>query len=343
MNHEFWQPLDPQTPIEGLVPFTALLLPERGESGIIAHYAYNPEAGAVAPYVMQYQRTHSPAARLTRLSLSREAVIGTKAADLLGTSRVSVLPLPPVQWSRRGRPWRGRAVAASLAAALVAAATLVFGGTTGAWWFLPLAAAAFGLVWWTAVERLPMRILAPGDLQLDRSNVVEYARGRLRGERPEIRSREQRRAAIIERVEQIKADYGRLSTDIIYRIENAALFDTADPVTTRFQTALISFDTNQDQGLNRLEELAGEVEVTFAVAQDHAETVGLHHLPEGNRDAARRASNAARLAERATTDGERIASMHQVARILDSLALYYLPRVNPKTFAIEAPPTTDNA
>lgn len=338
MDYEFWQPLDPETEIRNLIPFSALLLPETGEAGIIAEYFHNPDSAATTPYTMNYQRLPSQASRSTRLILPRDATVGEKARQLLGTDAVFILPLPPVQWSRRGRPWRGRPVAAALAAALTGAATLIFGGTTGAWWFLPLAALAFGLVWLTAVERMPMRILAPGDLELDRSNVVEYARGRLRGERPEIRSREQRRAAILERVEQIKADYGRLSTDIIYRIENSALFDSSDPTTAQFQTALITFDGDDGTDLARLEELAGEVEVRFAVAQDHAETLGLHHLPRENRDTARRASNAARLAERATTDGERVASMRQVARILDSLALYYLPRVNPETLAIEAPP-----
>ncbi|WP_040282984.1 hypothetical protein [Tessaracoccus massiliensis] len=77
------------------------------------------------------------------------------------------------------------------------------------------------------------------------------------------------------------------------------------------------------------------MELTFNVAQANAERLGLEHLPEGARSDARRAGKAARLAAGATTPGERQASLAQVKRILDSLALYYLPTLVER-LAIEA-------
>lgn len=337
MPRDFWTPLDPETRIEMLpLPFTALILTDDDDSGIIAEYIINPNSDAASRYAMRYQRAPG-AGRTTVAQLKTDARLGEMATQLMAGRDVTIVGLPPIQWSRRGEPWRGRTPAALILAVIAGALTLWLGGETGAWWFLPITAAVFAMIWFLAAERLPMRILAPGDLQLDRTNVVEYAQGRLAGERPELRSLEERRASITARVDQIKEEFGRLGTDVVYRIENSALFDSSDPITERFQTALITWDTNTDETISTLEELAGDVEVSFAVAQDHAETVGMNHLPETARDAARRATNAARLAERASTEGERTASLRQVARILDSLALYYLPTISPETLAIEAP------
>lgn len=146
-----------------------------------------------------------------------------------------------------------------------------------------------------------------------------------------------RRKLAFERVATIQSAYLALREDIVERIERPALFDPAVPATAEFEAALVAFqDVTQDTPTERVDELASEVEVTFNVAQANAERLGLAHLPEDVRDDARRAAKAARLAQGATTEGERVASLHQVKRILDSLALYYLPTLNER-LSIEAP------
>ncbi|MBK7819627.1 MAG: hypothetical protein IPJ61_00760 [Tessaracoccus sp.] len=128
------------------------------------------------------------------------------------------------------------------------------------------------------------------------------------------------------RVAEVRATYGRMLTDVAYRIENAALFDTAVPTTRQFETAMamwadVSASTPDDEVARR----AAMAVLAFDTARAHAETVGLAHLPAQARDRARRAAGAARLARAAATDAERAAAQDQVVRILRPLALYYLP------------------
>lgn len=182
----------------------------------------------------------------------------------------------------------------------------------------------------------PTRILNPGEYELDGSNIVAYARTRLTGETPTVRTSRDRRAVALNRVDEIKEEYGELLSDIVYRIDYPALFDTAVPATEQFQTALVRLDqAGENPPLDTLESLVNDLEISYSVARDNAETLGARHLPEHARDDARRASKAARLAANAGTEGERLASLAQVRRILGSLALYYLPTVDDETLAIE--------
>ena len=127
-----------------------------------------------------------------------------------------------------------------------------------------------------------------------------------------------------ERVAVVRAAYGELRGDVVYRIENSALFDGAFPPTADFQVALALWD---EASLDA-EALARDVETTFATARARAEELGLGHLPETARGPARRAAKAA---ETALADGpgpEREAARRRVAEILGSLALYYLPPID---------------
>lgn len=134
------------------------------------------------------------------------------------------------------------------------------------------------------------------------------------------------RDAAVARVADVRALYGRMLTDIAYRIENAALFDSAVPTTRAFETALVLWaDVTAATPSAEVLRRAGVVKVTFDTARTHAETVGLAHLPQQARDQARRAAAAARLARKGSTPAERAAALEQVVRILRSLALYYLP------------------
>lgn len=127
-----------------------------------------------------------------------------------------------------------------------------------------------------------------------------------------------------DRVQVVKSEYGRLLTDICYRIENSALFDAAVAETSRFQVALLSWDPDATDA----ERLAIEVESSFAAARRHAEELGWDHLPTTAREPARRARLAAITALGDGPEGERAAARGRVADILGSLALYYLPPVD---------------
>lgn len=126
-----------------------------------------------------------------------------------------------------------------------------------------------------------------------------------------------------ERVTVVEAEYGRLLADIVYRIENSALFDAAVAETTRFQVSLITWESVGDEAA------ATEVEEAFFAARHKAEQLGLGHLPETARDKAGRAVKAAETALAAEHPGEREAAGRSAAQLLASLALYYLPVVDP--------------
>ncbi len=137
------------------------------------------------------------------------------------------------------------------------------------------------------------------------------------------------RDAAVARVADVRAMYGRMLSDVAYRIENSALFDPAVPTTDQFERALaIWADVTDATPAPEVVRLAAAVKVTFDTARAHAETTGLGHLPEAVRSEGRRAASAARLASNAGTPGERDAAWEQVNRILSSLALYYLPDVD---------------
>lgn len=130
-----------------------------------------------------------------------------------------------------------------------------------------------------------------------------------------------------DRVGVVKAAYGELMGDIVYRIENSALFDAAHPTTNRFQVALLSWDPLSGNAAR----MAAEIEDTFAEARRDAERLGLDHLPMTARSSARRAAKAATTALSEAPAAERAAALARAEDILGSLALYYLPTVDRST------------
>lgn len=148
------------------------------------------------------------------------------------------------------------------------------------------------------------------------------------------------RDAAMARVAEIRALYGRMLADIAYRIENSALFDSGVPTTRQFETALalcsdITPITSDEETIRR----CATVTVAFETARAHAETVGLLHLPQTARGAARRAAGAARLARSSTSEAERDAAQARVVSILRSLALDRLPDPEALPRAITPPPS----
>lgn len=133
-------------------------------------------------------------------------------------------------------------------------------------------------------------------------------------------------SAAMARVDGVKEEYGELSSDIVYRIENSALFDDTVALTRQFTLLLMRWEDELPHAeASALERLAMEVRLAFDTARQHAEAVGVSHLPRTARAKAERAVKAAQLALHAATDGEREAASEQLARILDGIALHYLP------------------
>lgn len=129
-----------------------------------------------------------------------------------------------------------------------------------------------------------------------------------------------------ERVDVVTAAYGALLADIVYRIENSALFDAAVPASQRFQIALVTWDPDAPDAAA----LATEVEESFAAARSHAEQLGLSHLPAAAQSPARRAAKALTAALAEGNPAEREAAARAAAGMLSGLSLYYLPVVDPQ-------------
>lgn len=128
-------------------------------------------------------------------------------------------------------------------------------------------------------------------------------------------------------VSEAKESYGALASDIIYRIENAALFDPSVELTKQYHLLLMRWeDEGPRLSAEEAKRLALEIRLAFDTARRHAESVGMSHLPRTARATAARAVKAAHLARSATTDGERAVATSHVVRLLGTLTLYYLPR-----------------
>lgn len=272
--------------------------------------------------------------------VDRDSSIKKEARKLLGDADdIRAMALPAVIW-REDRLFSVRNMAALLATALVTSIVLMLSSNGGLFYAAVMAGGAAGVFVRRQFKRgNELTILAPDRLGITMETVLPYALTREQGKLwvPPTLGGDRRQLAF-SRVDAIRDSYLALREDVAYRIENPALFDPAVPATAEFEAALVAFeDVNDSTRTIDVDALASEVEVTFNVAQANAERLGLMHLPEHARSDARRAGKAARLAAGATTEGEREASLTQVKRILDSLALYYLPTLD-ETLAIEAPP-----
>lgn len=264
--------------------------------------------------------------------------VGTVARHLVGPA-ARVVSMPPVVWRRSRFKLLGIAVAV-LVPVLSALTILIFDiGFDSLSWVLPAVIAAAVVAGFGLVQSKPKpTILAPAYLGLTEENVLDFALAHEHGQLWIPPQGGDRRVLAERRVAHIRDEYLRLRSDIVYRIECSALFDPAVPTTAEFEASLVAYDDGQSHvAVDRLDALATDVEIAFNVAKQHAERRSLEHLPPGARDEGRRAAKAARLAADAGSEGERKAALTQVRRILDSLALYYLPQLDDELRAIEAP------
>ena len=129
------------------------------------------------------------------------------------------------------------------------------------------------------------------------------------------------------RVDAVKEEYGRLLSDIAYRVEFPALFDAGDPCGEKLALVLFEWDsTSARLETDEKMEMAVAIETAFRVAKEHAERVGMKHFPPEARGRAEKVLHSIRLArDRAATSAERRAAMKVAIDLLEDLALYYLP------------------
>ncbi|NLE17603.1 MAG: hypothetical protein GX632_03565 [Propioniciclava sp.] len=268
---------------------------------------------AAAQRALGQEPAHDPAKEAEVHRLPAGATIG---AALLAATDVHVerVAVADVRW-----PWRTQrtlAVGLAVAAVLVTAVMTWLAGDpslVGAW--ATASGASALLLYFQVADSWQTRqpSVREGDARLAPTEVAARLDAALAGPSP------------AERVAVVTAAYGALLGDIVYRIENSALFDAAVEQTQRFQLALVAWEPEAGEA----GALASEVEESFAAARRHAESLGLAHLPETARDPARRAVHAAGIALATDQPGERAASARRAADLLRSLALYYLPVVDP--------------
>lgn len=180
-------------------------------------------------------------------------------------------------------------------------------------------AIAFGLVALVVLAILARRL--PLGKHYYESNGQRHPLDELLDPRPGLRAAE---AAVAD----VKQDYGRLLTDLCYRLDNPALFDAAEPATADFVELMIRWD-NSHLSLepSEVSDLAARLRVAFDAARANAEARGTTHVPEELRPEVDRAARIMRVAtDKSAPAAERRAAARRAATILEGLALYYLPR-----------------
>ncbi|RRD03369.1 hypothetical protein EII34_14350 [Arachnia propionica] len=303
-----WSLLDPGTRLKQIAPCGLLVFTDEAAHHLTVRVV--PGSGYVVEDVTRW-------AALGRLKNLGGDVTLVECVELAAPLRALRNPrfmlLPGVAVPRRTEAWH-------LVSLLVALAVL---GVTvwlrDGWVFTVGFLVALLGVPLVMVAFTPPRVPGQEKLGVTASNIHAYALAVERGElwRGALPAGAPVRPGT--QVERIRQEYAELRSDLLYRLENPALFDPAVPTTAAFETALVEFvDSPTSQA-------ADVVEIRFQVARQHAERTGLRHVAPAQRGEVARAVKIARLAQDASSPGERVAALTQLQRVLESLALYYLP------------------
>ena len=332
---EPWRLLALSTPLEDLHGDSVTVLPRQGNKimGLTITAVgggVSVKGGEIDAMTAKVDATAFPTETLGGF-MERELNLPAQAAMVVPELN---MPHRPKGTPTLSRPWR-------LAAFMPAATALyfLFGQEPGWWLFASIAAVLAVLIWWAPARRNTVGLsvpvgdglhLSPAELRKALSSGTPPPGVLLPPKRVDPALGDEARASVA----GVKEEYGALLSDIAYRIESSALFDVAVPLTKEFHLALAAWDDEEGSaGPKRLAELAREVELTFTTAKDQADTMGLRHLPDASRADGELAAKAARLAQSAPSEGERLAASRQAARLLRDLALYYLP--GPEDFGRE--------
>ncbi|MDO5094752.1 MAG: hypothetical protein Q4D79_15285 [Propionibacteriaceae bacterium] len=313
-----WQLVDPDVPLGNLTPSTLLLFTESAHQIVeIAQAEKDPELVAVTP--------RFPRKSFKGKSKYRAASTVQRCVDQVLGPGARVMLLPPLVRRSASRLRMLTAVLVGLPLAFIVLhffqSWLLLVGVLLVLYVVVPAAVANPSV---AKQSAEPRLLGQEKLGVTVNNLHAYALAVKHGELWQGALPAGAPVSPQLQVARIRDEYGRLRTDLIYRIENPALFDPSVPTTAAFEKALARFTEAADP--QQLELRADRVELTFTLARQHAERVGLRHVVPEDRDDVQRAAKVARMARRAATPGERAAALKQLQKILDALTLYYLPR-----------------
>ncbi|NLE99255.1 MAG: hypothetical protein GX596_14900 [Propionibacterium sp.] len=327
MSTKPWRPVSPKLRMRDIIPTQLLVYNDRRAAVVDIKRSKRNHVEARVQEIGGRPH-HQVFAAGDRVELLCRQLVGSKAR---------AIGLPPVLWNAKGRSSPARDLTSASSGVLVATALITLVPIVGV--VLGLGA---GFIVGVMVRGLWPGHVEPGLTLLGHPGIAE---GDLHERALAIeRGFEFTDEAAVapdpdpgpaERVARVREAYGALRTDLVYRIEHPALFDPKEPTTAAFERALAAFGAAGAGAATGRS--AGEVEVAFNVARQNAERRGLRHVEQVHRAAVRRAAKAARLAARAATDGERVASLTQVRRILDSVALYYLPSSTDEVLAIGPP------
>lgn len=248
---------------------------------------------------------------------------GRSIADLAGlvlhqeVKRAFLLPKGRTETVRAWHPRRRRVWS------LVAAPVAVVVGWLGA----PRLIDALGVLGWGILILISFTFLSILWTGLIRTTRLTYRTSWRRWELGDLAASGEQNDLAERQVLAVKEAYGRLRTDLTYRVEHPALFDTECPDTEPFNLALVEWDTTQRHlTLADRWALASRVVTTFQQARHHAEQVGMKHLPRPQRRVVRRAAKALRIAsDPYATPTERDTALRRATELLDGLVLHYLP------------------
>lgn len=314
MRAEPWTLVEPATPVEGLLPCTllvftateAVLLSLRAEGATKLVVSPQPTSGWGG---QGWFRQPPP--------LDRSVTLADVARESLGLAGARVLLLPAIvrRWTSAGK-W-GMALSSGLVTAFLATWAVLNPVSM----LVALPGVALGTPFALMALFTHREVVGQREHGTTLESLPAWARRLEAGEiGPATYGEPSRPAATAEEaVDRVRQEYGRLRSDLAYRLENPALFDSATPPTAAFEAALADYQDAPSR------ETANRVEVRFNLARQHAERVGFGHVDDGRRQEVERAAKVARLLAGASSEGERGAAMAQLQRILDSLALYYLP------------------
>ncbi len=227
----FWEPIPLYVALRTLTDQTILALPPGKDVAPIVFSVGYPSEDHIA---LRYARLPDLDKASSLLAPNQTLEVAVRLFTL-GVG-VECIAVPPIQWPGRGDGLALRTPVAGVGALAAGAAPLILGGTIGAAFALPAAALAYLVLWSALRRRRGARVLTAGDLHLDGTNLVDYAIARRLGEPATARTDRERHARVAKRIDDIRADYGRRSADIAYRIENSALFDAAVPTTAAAPT-----------------------------------------------------------------------------------------------------------
>ena len=326
-----WSLLSPDIPVGALADHSVVVVADgRDNPQAIQVRRHSPKSNVVKDTVTVTYGTIGDTDPPGRVKVPSWRRLDDFVDEQWGAQVTRAIVIPGVAWSDRGpvTPRVSRAWRLSLAAVALALSSAI-AIAVGAWWVLPLALGPLlALVTFATHRRIRTAIRVARDLQGTSTFTESEIHARLAPPAPTAGDPAPTDEAFA-RVNGVKDEYGRLRGDIVYRIENSALFDPSVPTTHRFLLDLLRWDDDADQlGGDDRGRLSYEVLLSFRTARDYAERVGLAHLPTQAQQAGGRALKVAALAARAATPGEREAAQAQLGGLLDDLALHYLPNAH---------------